>query len=138
MLHQIIYVSNRACSDQDIEKILQTARAHNASNNITGLMLYTDTKFVQLIEGEKEVIEKLYSKINVDKRHTTPYVISTDLIRERAFPSWQMASKRIGSSEVNYVTNILPTEKTVFENILAGNKENGFFVLELMKRFFYV
>ena len=138
MLNQLIYVSNRACDTLQIEKILQTAQSYNRSHNITGVLLYTDTKFVQLLEGDKKDLDTLYDKILKDTRHTSPYVISTDLILERAFPSWQMAGKRIGTSNIDYISSISSNEKEKFEETLAGNKENGFFVTELMKRFFYV
>ena len=138
MLNQLIYVSNRACTSHDIEKILETAQVYNKRHNLTGLLLYTDTKFVQLIEGEKKDLDTLYDKISKDARHTSPCVISTDIILERAFPSWQMAGKRIGTNKIDYISSISSNEKEKFEETLAGKKDNGFFVTELMKRFFYV
>ncbi len=138
MLHQIIYVSNRYCENTEVDKILEVAQIYNRKHNITGLLLFTDTKFIQTLEGDKEDITTLYSKIEKDTRHKSSVILVNDVIRERSFPSWQMASKRIGSSQVNYVSNINREEIEIFESVLNGQKENGLLVLEIMKRFFYV
>ena len=138
MLHQIIYVSNRYCENNEIENLLNKAQTYNRSNNITGLLLYTDTKFIQTLEGKKEDITTLYSKIEKDIRHKSSVIIVNDVIRERSFPSWQMASKKIGSTKIEYLSNISSSEIETFENVLNGKKENGYLVLEIMKRFFYV
>jgi hypothetical protein len=78
MLSQLVYVSNRKpnCSGEEIEKILESCKKNNAPLNITGVLLYSETKFIQLVEGDAKVIAGLYDKIKKDNRHSNPMMIS--------------------------------------------------------------
>jgi hypothetical protein len=138
MLSQLVYVSNRKanCSQEEIEKILESCKKNNPPLNITGVLLYSDIKFIQLVEGESKVIMALYDKIKLDVRHTTPMMISYSPIKEKSFPSWHMGTREISSSQVDFKTDINTDDKTIFNNILNGKEENGQRVLNLLKKFF--
>ena len=58
---------------------------------VTGLLIYCDGVFVQVLEGEKPAVEKLFSTISDDNRHDTVDIIAHGEIEERIFPSWEMA-----------------------------------------------
>lgn len=53
----------------DISDILKVARDFNKKNNITGCLLYHNNEFIQIMEGEKKIVQVLYSKIVKDSRH---------------------------------------------------------------------
>jgi Sensors of blue-light using FAD len=138
MLSQLVYVSNRAsiCSDEEIENILASCKKNNPELEITGVLLYSDTKFIQLVEGEYKTIFDLYDKLKGDPRHHDFYMISCVPIKERAFPSWHMGSKKFSNSEVDFKTDILEEDKKIFDQILQGQEENGSAVLHILKKFF--
>jgi hypothetical protein len=138
MLSQLVYVSNRksSCTDAEIEKILVSCKKNNPSLEITGVLLYSDTKFIQMVEGESKVITGLYDKIKLDNRHTNPMMISYSPIKDRSFPSWHMGARKISGNEVDFKTEITKEDKSVFDNILQGKDENGGRVLNLLKKFF--
>jgi len=138
MLSQLIYVSNRKpiCTDAEIERILNSCKKNNPSLDITGLLLYSDTKFIQVVEGNSKVIGGLYDKIREDHRHANVMMVSFTPIKERAFPSWHMASKKISENEVDYKTDITTEDKAIFEKILSGQEENGAKALSVMKKLF--
>lgn len=138
MLSQLVYVSNRktSCTQEEIDKILESCKRNNPSLNVTGVLLYSDTKFIQLVEGEANVITGLYDKIKADPRHTNTVMISYNPIREKSFPSWHMGTRKIGKKEVEYGTEITPEDKAIFSKILDGEEENGQRVLNLLKKFF--
>ena len=138
MLSQLVYVSNRkpTCTNEEIDKILQSCKKNNPSLNITGVLLYSDTKFIQLVEGDSKVIMTLYDKIKTDARHSNVMMISYGPIKERAFPSWHMGSKQMPGKDVDFKTDISAEDKTVFDNVLSGKEENGQKVLNLLKKFF--
>ncbi len=58
MLAQLSYVSNRnsICTEAEIEKILAACKKNNPSLNVTGVLLYSDSKFIQMVEGESKTI----------------------------------------------------------------------------------
>lgn len=138
MLSQLVYVSNRKpnCTQEEIDKILLSCKKNNPPMNITGVLLYSDKKFIQLVEGEAKVITELYDKIKEDNRHGNPMMISFGPIREKAFPSWHMATKNIGKDDLDFKTNISGEDKSTFQAILNGKEENGQRVLNLLKKFF--
>ncbi|WP_276167366.1 BLUF domain-containing protein [Zobellia alginiliquefaciens] len=75
----------------DIEDILQVARSFNASQGITGCLIYYDDRFIQILEGPEMKVKELYENIKKDKRHDAVTLFSEDLIAERNFPDWGMA-----------------------------------------------
>ena len=138
MLSQLIYVSNRKsiCTDAEIDKILSSCKKNNPSLDITGLLLYSDTKFIQIVEGASKTITSLYDKIKQDPPHANAMMISFSPIKERAFPSWHMASKKISDTEIEFKTDITKEDKEIFDKILKGQEENGSKVLSMMKKLF--
>lgn len=137
MLSQLVYVSNRklTCTQEEIDKIVASCKKNNPELGITGVLLYSDTKFIQLVEGESKTITSLYDKIKTDTRHANAIMISYNPIKERAFPSWHMGTKQVGT-DVQYLTEISSEDKDAFSSILNGKEENGQKVLNIIKRFF--
>jgi hypothetical protein len=138
MLSQLVYVSNRKpnCTEAEIEKILVACKKNNPGLDITGILLYSDTKFIQMVEGNSKVITTLYDKIKLDNRHSSVMMISYGPIKERSFPSWHMGARKIQGSEVDFKTAITTEDKDIFNNILEGREESGAKVLGLLKKFF--
>ena len=62
-----MYISNRdkLCSNKEIEKTLESCKKNNPSLDITGVLLYDDSKFIQLVEGDLKTLLSLYDKIKL-------------------------------------------------------------------------
>lgn len=71
MRYAISYVSsaNPNLNEEDIANLFEQVNKFNNSHDITGVLLYAETNFFQLIEGEEEVVKSLYSQIEKDSRH---------------------------------------------------------------------
>ena len=138
MLSQLTYVSNRNanCTEAEIEKILASCKKNNPPLNITGVLLYSDAKFIQMVEGDSKVILGLYDKIKADKRHSNCMMISYGAIAEKSFPSWHMGARKLAFNEVDFKTDITKEDKDIFNNILSGKEEKSSRVLGLLKKFF--
>lgn len=132
MLYQIIYVSKRKCSDEEITKILNKSREKNQKKNITGLLLFSKDNFIQCIEGEKDDIMELYNVIKKDQRHANSVVISYKPIQKRDFPAWSMGEKRIDLDKLQLMTDMTDEEKQSFENILSGKEDTK--AIDIIKR----
>ena len=138
MLSHLVYVSTRTpkCTDAEIQKILASCKKNNSDIGITGVLLYSQSNFVQYIEGDYKTLFKLYDKIKTDVRHKNAVMISSAPIQERSFPSWQMGSKTFDLMSVEYQTDISPEDRKVFAEILTGKSQEGNKALTLMKQFF--
>ena len=72
MRYAISYVSTSApnLSREDISALFEKTIKVNNSENISGFLIYSNDNFFQFMEGEKEKIIRLYSRIENDPRHT--------------------------------------------------------------------
>ncbi|MBK6266605.1 BLUF domain-containing protein [Marivirga sp. S37H4] len=138
MLSQLVYVSKRKtnCTEEEIEKILDSCKKNNPPLDITGILLYSDTKFIQLVEGESKTIMSLYDKIKGDSRHENCIMISLSPIKEKTFPSWHMGSKKLKNGGVSYDTEISTEHQRIFTRIMEGKQEEGEKVLKTLQKFF--
>jgi hypothetical protein len=139
LLAQLVYVSDRSasCTQDQIEAILTSCRKNNPPLNITGILLYSDTRFIQLVEGEAMMIKSLYETIKADSRHSNIMMISFNPIKQKTFPNWHMGAKKLSLEQIDFITTINSEEKQLFSKLLSGQEEkNGLKVLTLLKKLF--
>lgn len=138
MLSQLVYVSARkpSCTEEEIQKILAACKRNNSDKDITGVLLYSGTHFVQYLEGDYRKIVSLYDSIKTDNRHKNVVMICSSPIQERSFPSWQMGAKKFEENAIEYQTEMDPSEKLAFRSILAGSEQQGNRAVSIMKKFF--
>jgi len=92
-LHEIVYVS-LACEDMtpvQLDKLLAKCRAWNEKSGVTGVLVYRQREFLQLLEGEADEVLGLYSRIEDDQRHQQIHKLWDGPIAERSFGNWSMA-----------------------------------------------
>jgi hypothetical protein len=91
MIH-LIYISSATGepSDDDLMELLEQSRARNKKQNVTGMLLYRDGAFLQVLEGEEKDVDEIYQSICLDKRNAGNYLIERKVIEERNFPDWSM------------------------------------------------
>lgn len=92
-LVRLIYVSRvvSGLGAQNIEAILQGARHNNAKANITGLLAFNGEYFLQVLEGGRTAVNRLYHRIALDPRHEQLLLLEMGEIDERLFSEWSMA-----------------------------------------------
>lgn len=102
-MYTISYDSTAArdLSVNEMESLMEQARVNNKKLNITGCLIAHMGHFIQILEGEEEVIKSLYEKIKDDTRHTNVVTFSEDNINTRTFPDWGMAYYPIDDNELN-------------------------------------
>lgn len=92
MLRQIMYSSYaiRPLSPTAIELLLRKSRRTNGANEITGLLIHSKTRFIQIFEGPPPAVSDLLAKIENDHRHHAMRIIHDRRSAFRAFPDWEM------------------------------------------------
>ncbi len=76
--------------DQDLADLLQQARANNQRKAITGMLLYKDGRFIQLLEGHEDQVQDSFERIRKDERHTAVELLWLRYAQYRDFPDWTM------------------------------------------------
>jgi hypothetical protein len=132
MLVRLLYVSRAV--DQDsakaIESILETSRAHNLSNGITGVLCYGGGVFLQAIEGGRESVNTLYNHIVADKRHKDVALLHYEEITERRFGGWTMGTVNLAKLNTSIVLKY--SERPEFDPYKVSGKVSLALLEELM------
>lgn len=92
MTYRIFYISasNGFATNTQLNEILTTARTRNARDKLTGLLVYNDGSFAQVIEGPEDNVKHCYERIKKDKRHCGCELIFSESSDERLFKDWSM------------------------------------------------
>ena len=93
MLTQMVYISkaSQEFTDEGLVDLLEKSRQKNAALGITGMLLYKSGKFLQVLEGNTEVVEQLFDRIRNDSRHYDFTPLSIVPVKQREFGDWSMA-----------------------------------------------
>lgn len=91
-LVSLLYMSKATdaiCADQ-LSQIEATAMSLNGEAGVSGLLVYNGSNFVQLLEGEEELVSATMDRIQNDSRHTNIHILRHSGVRERECPDWAM------------------------------------------------
>lgn len=106
MLVRLLYVSravNGTATQSDIESIVASAKSYNAENGITGILCYGGGIYLQAIEGGREHVNKLYTRILADGRHKDVSLLHYEEISERRFAGWNMGKVNLAKLNTSVV-----------------------------------
>lgn len=91
-LSQLLYYS-RLADGVDIDtlsSLVERAKQKNTAVDVTGLLAFNAEYFVQVLEGDRTDISRLYHRIAQDSRHTDPVLVAARPVDQRAFGRWGM------------------------------------------------
>ena len=102
-LYCLVYTSiaSRKMSDDDLKVLLKTIRKNNEIRQVTGILLYLDPFFIQVLEGEEAIVNNLFTRIKQDSRHNKVSLIYRKPIDERYFSNWTMGFSKITYENVS-------------------------------------
>ena len=120
-MQRLVYTSlaRRQMSQRDIDRILMTSRLYNEMAGITGLLVYHEKRFLQILEGPIGELDKIYDRIQRDWRHEHCRLLLRETIIARAFDQWEMAYRnhddliarqRLQLIDIKGLVNSLSTE----------------------------
>ncbi len=90
---RMLYVS-RATGPQTTtvtSSILMKAREHNRAQGITGVLCQGQGLYLQVLEGHRSVLNRLYARIVADRRHHDVELLLIEETEQRRFAQWSMA-----------------------------------------------
>lgn len=134
-MYYIAYKSNAATSmsDQELVELLMKSRNNNIRLNVTGLLIYHNGSFIQVVEGEQSVLEALIDTIAADERHTKFKIIGQGNIPERFFSHWAMGFCSADADVLKIIKGYInPLTQNITElNPQSENNE----IIALLKQF---
>ena len=91
-MRSLIYASRalQPFTDDELVQLLDDARSRNDAHGVTGMLVYASSSFLQLVEGEHDGVEAVWTRIRNDARHTGLRVLQDEPVRDRLFGEWAM------------------------------------------------
>ena len=133
----VVYVSSaiQYLDESQIMDLLTVSRQRNEKNNITGMLLYREGNFLQVLEGPASAVDETLKRIKRDPRHRGLILMSRKNIEERQFKDWRMAFRNMSKdrSKINgYSPFLEPTFKEEQDDELD---EESLLTFCLLRRF---
>jgi len=123
-LIQLIYCSaaEHEFTPSELTNMLDVSRRHNATVGVTGMLLYAQYSFFQVLEGEQEQVDRLMQLIRQDQRHKSIAIIIREPIAQRSFGDWSMGYAALAPSEADAIigSNDFFTEGKSFAALSEG------------------
>lgn len=134
--YYLCYKSELSASvnEEQVIDILQKSQKNNLKKNITGMLLYINNHFIQIIEGQQDEVNDLYKKILQDSRHYGAKVLSEGKVEGRFFPNWVMGFRALNEHDLQEIAMLNGIPGLSIQSLLDAAKPH--IALELMKHFY--
>lgn len=128
-LIHLIYISSATNwpTENDLKELLEQARERNLKQNITGMLLYDNATFMQVLEGSAEDVHDIYSSILKDPRNNGLFTLIEEEISERSFPNWSMGFRNLKSCT--------PEELPGFQDVFGGKLDKNLAIKKTSEAF---
>ena len=92
LVHQIAYVSlsEAPLEAEMLSEIMAVSQRNNTRDGISGVLMYHDLEFFQVLEGKQSLVEQCYKRIQHDPRHSSISLMWKGASGAHAFPTWAM------------------------------------------------
>lgn len=93
-MHHIVYISAASLflQENDLQDILNVARNRNVADGITGMLMFHQNQFLQVLEGERDLVTACFDRIKQDTRHSGIIKLYDESGQERIFTQWHMGT----------------------------------------------
>jgi hypothetical protein len=101
----------------ELRDLLQRCNRNNRQRDVTGMLLYKDGNFMQVLEGEESAVMAVHRTIGRDSRHRGMITLLQGMTPGRQFSAWSMGFKDMGADLDN------PEGYSEFLNLPLTGKE---------------
>lgn len=129
-MYHIVYLSTavKSITETDLTDILNSSRKNNKERNVTGLLMYCDGNFVQLIEGEEEDVKAIYAAIEKDGRHKNIILLISSASEQRNFPDWTMGFAAAEKDDLHQIEGYVNPKNPDF--LKVNHNSQAIFILQ--------
>lgn len=103
----IVYVSEATVQlgEPELLRLLHQARAEHQQASLTGVLLYHEGRFLQVLEGPTEPVREFFARIAADPRHCKLEVLADGPRPARDFGHWHMGFTALPSERYDQLPN---------------------------------
>jgi hypothetical protein len=112
-MYHLIYTSYaiEPFDEAKLIELLKKARENNRLLDITGMLLYVNGKFMQVLEGKPQTVKDLYSHISNDMRHKRVTTLLEGESPNRIFDRWSMGFKKLSDDDFKNLSGFEDTDE---------------------------
>jgi hypothetical protein len=108
-LVQLIYLSELIGRDEtSLGPILSASVRRNLEASVTGMLLYSQGTFLQMLEGEEGAVNATYQRIEQDPRHHRLVLLSVEPVAQREFDRWSMGFRHLSHADAQHLPRMAP------------------------------
>ena len=133
-----VYVSSalELFSPEQLRELLETSRRNNAARGVSGMLLYKDGNFLQVLEGREAAVLEIADRIHRDPRHHGIITLMEGFESEYQFREWSMGFCDLRSDEAktmlgysaflqsSFDPKALANDPTAAQRLLLSFKKN--------------
>ena len=82
--------SEETLQSKQLSKLANEAASNNRRMGLHGILVLSDDKFLQLLEGPSKFVNELFCKITRDSRHHQVELVSFESVVQPEFTDWSM------------------------------------------------
>ena len=107
-LRRIVYTSQASeqFSKRGLLDLLHESRAFNTIDKISGVLMHRKGYFLQVVEGDSDVLNDLFARLKRDPRHKDFKIISDSSVDSRLFSNWAMGCADFDKPELSLIPGI--------------------------------
>jgi hypothetical protein len=110
-LHRLVYASMSAgpLFADKLDRILLHARATNTRDGVTGMLLFHEGRFLQVLEGPRETLLAVLERIRRDRTHKNLTILEWGPADARLFetPMGYLAARNFSEEQRGYLRDAL-------------------------------
>ncbi len=132
MLVRLMYASRAvpAIDQEELVAILRKSKANNPAVGVTGVLCFSEGIFLQVLEGGRSAVNRLYNRIASDARHTDVELLCYEEIGERHVAGWSMG--QVNMSRMNPALLLKYSEKPTLDPYAVSGRVSMALFQELM------
>jgi hypothetical protein len=132
-MYHLVYTSYAIppFDEANLVGLLNQARNHNKKEEITGMLLHVNGKFIQVLEGDQKKVKQLYHRIENDERHKRVTLLLEGESANRIFDKWSMGFKSLSDTDFKNLSGFQDTEAFFIQQNLSEDSNLVMVFLQL-------
>ncbi|MCZ4318423.1 BLUF domain-containing protein [Aequorivita viscosa] len=110
MVRTIVYISNalRLIEKEQLDELFYRSVRNNKTKDITGVLLYKEGTFIQILEGQDLALSDMLKVFEQDKRHNNITIVLDKIITKRLFINFTTGLSSLKNApHLNHIESIL-------------------------------
>jgi hypothetical protein len=136
MFHVVcISTASHLLTKAELQAMLEETRETNAKVGITGILLYKDGTFLQVLEGDQEAVMKLATRIKEHHRHKDFQILLRGTSEHRLFADWSVGFRDLTDNSLKCTLGFSDFLNTPFTGVeFSANPADCMKLLLLFKK----